>query len=411
MNTVKKSTVIKIAPKRIGATAALANFKSSQFSAKPFISNSIHTKPKVMSHKPAPKVTAIKKVPTQHPSSKIAFTVAPKVLMKSTSGNLNATAQAKSAIKKRVLSRFKHVQKFTRGMHVLVVGDGNLTFSKTVAQVMKDEGMFEEKDEDEAAKFYATTFHTYEDLKELYPDTIDSTISTIEKSGATVMHGIDATDMGTHFFEKFDLIIWNFPHAGCVKGFRDGHPMVSWRHVNLMRKFFRSSREVCRDEGMIVVTTNEKAHGVNAPDMVKFAEVNEFKNVEKFSFTDWNLSAYERAFGDYRDCSAAKRARTSEGGVKSDKYGQQKSADFVYSFSAKFDETYHLPSLELLPAPKPSDLVAGTEACACGLICPTDQVSYFAPSHFNGGAHAKLTGTQKLEAAEELLMSFHCFTY
>merc|ERR1719316_754395 len=92
----------------------------------------------------------------------------------------------------------------------------------------------------------------------------------------------------------FDTVYWNFPHAGCVKGFHDGHPFVHWRHVNLMRKFFKSVRQVMKIGGMVKVSTNEASTGVDAADMVKSAELLGFKLDKKVPFNDWELSDYDR---------------------------------------------------------------------------------------------------------------------
>ena len=39
--------------------------------------------------------------------------------------------------------------------------------------------------------------------------------------------------------------------AGAVGGFFDGHPLVNWRHENLMRLFFRALRAYVKPGGIV----------------------------------------------------------------------------------------------------------------------------------------------------------------
>ena len=39
--------------------------------------------------------------------------------------------------------------------------------------------------------------------------------------------------------------------AGAVGGFFDGHPLVNWRHENLMRLFFRALRAYVKPGGVV----------------------------------------------------------------------------------------------------------------------------------------------------------------
>ena len=51
------------------------------------------------------------------------------------------------------------------------------------------------------------------------------------------------------FQGSLGAVYYNFPHAGAVSGFFDGHPCVNWRHENLMRLFFRALRSFMKPGG------------------------------------------------------------------------------------------------------------------------------------------------------------------
>ncbi len=124
-----------------------------------------------------------------------------------------------------------------------------------------------------------------------------------------------------------------------------------------MRKFFKSVRQVMKAGGLVKVSTNELSTGVDAKDMVTSAELLGFKLKEQIIFNDWELSDYDRAFGDYRDVSKRNiNARANRGGGKtSDKYCQSAQKDYLYVFEMLDQE---VPEAKLLPAPSPSEVYA-----------------------------------------------------
>lgn len=209
---------------------------------------------------------------------------------------------------------------------------------------------------------------------------------------------------------KFNVIYWNFPHAGAVNGFRDGHPYVQFRHVNLMRKFFRSARSVVEDGSIIKVTTNQNATGVNAKDLVATAQDSGFKLANKSRFDDWELSDYDRAFGDYRDAKKRK-SKGANGGYdksRSDKYGQNRHADHLFEFV--YDATIEVGPLKLQDPPSINTFMNNVRACSCGLLSPKDDPRK-ADGHLtkNDPNHQEVHGPQKMAQIEEFLMSFSDF--
>ncbi|CAE7299501.1 Ttll6a [Symbiodinium microadriaticum] len=212
-----------------------------------------------------------------------------------------------------------------------VFGDANLSFALMLAKHREALG--------HVGRVIATTFETLECLRERYQE-IDSTIKTLEDLCSEVYHGVDCTriavDSRFHGMEgSLGAVYYNFPHAGAVSGFFDGHPCVNWRHENLMRLFFRALRSFMKPGGLVKVSSSKGAVGVRWFYITESAQENEFIHIETMPFREWHLHRYGRSYGDKRDVH--RRPGQGEG------YNVQRAeADMVYTFK-------YAPSGESLP--------------------------------------------------------------
>eukprot|EP00928_Gymnodinium_smaydae_P012072 TRINITY_DN14398_c1_g1_i2.p2 TRINITY_DN14398_c1_g1~~TRINITY_DN14398_c1_g1_i2.p2 ORF type:complete len:483 (+),score=126.04 TRINITY_DN14398_c1_g1_i2:115-1563(+) len=139
-----------------------------------------------------------------------------------------------------------------------VFGDANLTFSLNLARQRKAFG--------HVGRVIATTFETLPILQERYKEIVE-TIRELEAHFAEVYHGVDCTRIALDsrlggLAGSLGAVYYNFPHAGAVGGFFDGHPVVNWRHENLMRLFFRALRSFVQENGIVKVASNSQAVGV-----------------------------------------------------------------------------------------------------------------------------------------------------
>lgn len=231
----------------------------------------------------------------------------------------------------RAVGRFNRLELIDPMADCAVFGDANLTFALQLAIHRKALG--------HVGRVIATTFENYETLKERYKE-IDDTIKQLEDHLADVYHEVDCTRIAVDPRFKgmettLGAVYYNFPHAGAVSGFFDGHPLVNWRHENLMRLFFRGLRFFVKPGGIVKVSSNMGAVGVRYSYIVGSAIENEFAHVETVPFLEWHLHRYGRAYGDRRD--AYKRPGEGQG------YNVQRAeADMVYTF------TYE-PSGQVLP--------------------------------------------------------------
>ena len=95
---------------------------------------------------------------------------------------------------------------------LLVVGDGNLSFSLSLAKHLG------------GANIVATTYLTLSELQVAYGEEIDEIIAQLTKTGAKVLHGVDATalessaELISALPDHLDAVIFNFP---CISGSSD----------------------------------------------------------------------------------------------------------------------------------------------------------------------------------------------
>merc|ERR1719210_1715693 len=234
----------------------------------------------------------------------------------------------------KTMARFNRLELIDPLADCAVFGDANLTFSLKLAKHRKALG--------HVGRVIATTFEEPETLKERYKE-IDQSIKTLEEHFAEVYHGVDCTRIAIDprfegMEESLGAVYYNFPHSGAIQGFFDGHPVVNWRHENLMRLFFRALRSFVKPGGVVKVSSNMGAVGVRYSYIVGSAIENEFVHEETMPFMEWHLHRYGRSYGDKRDVYKRPDA------VNNQSYNAQSAErDMVYCFC-------YAPSGEVLPA-------------------------------------------------------------
>ncbi|XP_076954683.1 heavy metal-associated isoprenylated plant protein 41-like [Bidens hawaiensis] len=121
-----------------------------------------------------------------------------------------------SSLRSRSSKNKKNLLSSSNGMstrklkRILLAGDGDFSFSSSLAAAVKD-----------GRNITATSLDTTESLFEKYKNIATDNIKKLRDTGATVIHGVDATTMNTNPQLQslaFDLIIFNNPHAGFKHG-------------------------------------------------------------------------------------------------------------------------------------------------------------------------------------------------
>jgi len=242
------------------------------------------------------------------------------------------------------LGRFTRLELIDPLADAAVFGDANLTFAMKLAKHRKALG--------HVGRVIATTFEDHATLKERYKE-IDDSIKLLEDHFAEVYHGVDCTRFAID--ERFKgmegtlgAVYYNFPHSGAIQGFFDGHPIVNWRHENLMRLFFRALRSFVKPGGFVKVASNMGAVGVRYSYIVGSALENEFLHIETVPFLEWHLHRYGRSYGDKRDVYKRPDAKNNQS------YNAQAAdRDMVYCFCfAPSGETLGKQHVKLPPTLK-----------------------------------------------------------
>uniref|UniRef100_A0A7S4WBT1 25S rRNA (uridine-N(3))-methyltransferase BMT5-like domain-containing protein n=1 Tax=Alexandrium monilatum TaxID=311494 RepID=A0A7S4WBT1_9DINO len=244
----------------------------------------------------------------------------------------------------KTMGRFNRLELIDPLADCAVFGDANLTFAMLLAKHRKELG--------HVGRVIATTFEEVETLRERYKE-IDQSIQTLEEHHAEVYHGVDCTRIAIDprfqgMEGKLGAVYYNFPHSGAIGGFFDSHPMVNWRHENLMRLFFRALRSFVKPGGCVKVSSNSSAVGVRYSYIVGSAIENEFIHVETMPFLEWHLHRYGRSYGDRRDVYKRPDAKNNQS------YNAQSAvADMVYCFEfAPSDKTLPKQQIRMPPTLK-----------------------------------------------------------
>ncbi|XP_051192001.1 uncharacterized protein At4g26485 isoform X1 [Lolium perenne] len=196
------------------------------------------------------------------------------------------------------------VNHYSSAQSILVVGDGDFSFSLALAAVFGS-----------GENLVATSLDSYAQFKPIrgYLDFIPyaltskygkakSNVTQLERLGATVFHGVDAKMMKRHpclKMRRFDRIVFNFPHAGFIGHEQDDHMIKA--HQLLVRKFFRNASHLIRPDGEIHVS-----HKTGQPyDRWQIEELaSEFSLVisEKVNFWKEDYPGYNQKRGDGEWC-------------------------------------------------------------------------------------------------------------
>lgn len=158
-----------------------------------------------------------------------------------------------------------------KGGKVLLVGEGNLTFSVSLARLAGTS----------AKNMTSTTFQSTND----YTNETARNARILTKSGARVMAGVDATKLSNWFGStSFDLIVFQFPNVGSRFPIYGRNP----NHV-LLRRFLRSANEHITTHGVVAVTVVNSPHYDGAFAVDDAAERSSFcaPTAHPFYFSDY----------------------------------------------------------------------------------------------------------------------------
>ncbi|ETM39997.1 hypothetical protein L914_13931 [Phytophthora nicotianae] len=143
-----------------------------------------------------------------------------------------------------------------QGCQVLVVGDGNFSYSRAFLRANSARIAASE------INVTVTSLDTENQLMEMYPKS-HSILDELHNGGVHVRHGVNATKLETYSFGdgngdglvKFDRIVFNFPHYAADGGVGNKNKRNKiHRHRHLLVDFFASASQVLASCGQIWVT-------------------------------------------------------------------------------------------------------------------------------------------------------------
>ncbi|KAF4376990.1 hypothetical protein F8388_022706 [Cannabis sativa] len=185
----------------------------------------------------------------------------------------------------------KWVQFYSSNHQILLVGDGDFSFSSSLARSFGS-----------ASNIVATSLDTYVDVVVKKYKEAKSNLETLINLGASPIHGVNATMLKTYRKlrnRKFDRIVFNFPHAGF--GAREDDSSAIHKHRRLVHGFFWSARSMLQPNGEIHVN-----HKTTPPfslwNLEELASWNSLALIECVEFNIKNYPGYKNKRGDGARC-------------------------------------------------------------------------------------------------------------
>ncbi|KAH0465084.1 hypothetical protein IEQ34_005187 [Dendrobium chrysotoxum] len=137
------------------------------------------------------------------------------------------------------------IKHYSSSHRILLVGEGDFSFSACLAKAFGS-----------AMNMVATSYDNLGKLLEKH-STARIYLDELKSLGCTLLHGINVKDMHEYSFlkaQRFDRIIFNFPHAGHHSGLREIYEVVILMHKKLLCDFFSSARCLLSENGEIHVS-------------------------------------------------------------------------------------------------------------------------------------------------------------
>ncbi|GMP66474.1 hypothetical protein CsSME_00026822 [Camellia sinensis var. sinensis] len=144
--------------------------------------------------------------------------------------------------RRRRKKRVRWIQHYNNGQKILLVGEGDFSFSACLARAFRS-----------AVNMVATSLHSQELLRVKHW-TSEAELQTLERLGCLILHEVDVYEMGYHptlSRMKFDVVIFNFPHAG---HFCERDEELIEMHRELLTAFFENARDLLEEGGEVHVT-------------------------------------------------------------------------------------------------------------------------------------------------------------
>ncbi|KAM0878432.1 hypothetical protein ACQ4PT_034878 [Festuca glaucescens] len=192
--------------------------------------------------------------------------------------------------KKKGGERVKWLKHYSSAQSILIVGDGDFSFSLALATAFGS-----------GENLVATSVDSYGALTSKYGKA-ESNVTELKRLRVTVLHGVDAKTMKLHphlEMRQFDRIVFNFPHAGFTG--REDHLHVIIAHKQLVHGFFANARHLLRPYGETHLS-HKTGFPYDAWDITQLAYESSLIMVWKVNFSKEDYPGYNQKRGDGATC-------------------------------------------------------------------------------------------------------------
>ncbi|XP_047051711.1 heavy metal-associated isoprenylated plant protein 41-like [Lolium rigidum] len=195
------------------------------------------------------------------------------------------------ARRRRRGSGVKWLKHYSSAQSILVVGDGDFSFSLALATAFGSGG-----------NIVATSLDSYGALIGKYSQA-EANVMDLNNMGTKVLHNINAKNMTGHHdlrVRQFDRIVFNFPHAG-FKG-REEEMRVIKLHTKLVKGFLGNARHLLKPYGEIHIS-HKMGYPYDAWDIERLASESSLATIEIVSFHKHHYPGYNQKKGDGPRCN------------------------------------------------------------------------------------------------------------
>nr|XP_043622631.1 uncharacterized protein LOC122594228 [Erigeron canadensis] len=194
---------------------------------------------------------------------------------------------------RRKQKEVRWLKHYSSDHRILLVGEGDFSFSLSLGMAFGD-----------ASNIVATSLDSHDVLIKKYKEA-KTNLETLHSLGAQLLHEVDALQMKLHTdlqMQKFDRIIYNFPHAGFLG--REDDQQVIMMHRNLVSGFFKNASGMLQPKGEVHVThkTSEPFHLWNIEELATQNSLTLLERAE-FKLEDYPGYSNKRGAGMTSDAS------------------------------------------------------------------------------------------------------------
>lgn len=146
---------------------------------------------------------------------------------------------------KRTKKKERWIQHYSSFQKILLVGEGDFSFSACLARQFGSAVNMVATSLDPREIVYAKHWSCATHLQEL------------KRLGCRVLHEVDVKEMNRHptlINMEFDVIVFNFPHAGHFPGLCERNVKLIKMHREILKAFFKSASDMLSSGGEVHVT-------------------------------------------------------------------------------------------------------------------------------------------------------------